>query len=106
MTTEPSWAPETCTLPTVERPLRALEFEELFATALHGVSRPRPTQLRLSVDPAAEHLTRDLLARESECCSFFTFEFESVDDDLVMHIGVSPTQIDVLDALEARIAAT
>jgi hypothetical protein len=26
-------------------------------------------------------------------------------DDVVMHIGVPPTQVDVLDALEARISA-
>jgi hypothetical protein len=46
---------------------------------------------------------RDLARRESECCSFFTFEFESVGDDLVMRVSVQPAHVDVLDAVEGRV---
>ena len=51
----------------------------------------------------AEAVGRDLARRESECCSFFTFDFEADGDDVVMHIGVPPTQIEVLDSLQARL---
>jgi hypothetical protein len=53
----------------------------------------------------AETTARDLAARESECCSFFSFEFESAGDDVVMHVGVPPQQVEVLDAIEARVAS-
>ena len=53
----------------------------------------------------AEATARDLAARESECCSFFTFEFEAAGDDVVMHVGVPPQQVEVLDAIEARVAS-
>src|SRR6478752_975712 len=71
------WVPEACTLPTVDRPLRLSEFDDLFATSLQELSRISPTVLRWSFDPAAEEAARDLTARETECCSFFTFGFSS-----------------------------
>jgi hypothetical protein len=95
------WAPDACTLPTSERPLRVAEFEEFFAAVLQS-TRPQPTRLDLVVPRAAETTGRDLADRESECCSFFTFEFEPTGDDVVMHISVPPNQVDVLDALEAH----
>ena len=52
-----------------------------------------------------EAVGRDLARRESECCSFFEFGFETNGSDVVMHIGVPPTRIDVLDALEARLGS-
>jgi hypothetical protein len=97
------WAPDACTLPTAERPLRIAEFDEFFAAVLQS-TRPQPTRLDLVVPPAAETTGRDLADRESECCSFFTFEFEPAGDDVVMHINVPPSHVDVLDALEARAA--
>ena len=53
-----------------------------------------------------ETTARDLARRESECCSFFRFEFELVGDDVVMRIGVPPQYVSVLDALEARVCTT
>jgi hypothetical protein len=99
------WAPDACTLPTTERPLRVAEFDELF-TALQRSERPEPTRLDLVLPRDVEAAGRDLARREGECCSFFTFEFESAGDDLVMHIGVPPEHVEVLDALQARVAAT
>ena len=85
------WAPDACTLPTVERPLRVAEFDDLF-TAVRRSERGLPTRLDLVLPRDIEAAARDLARRESDCCSFFTFDFESVGDDAVMHI-------DVLDAL-------
>ena len=96
------WAPDACTLPTTERPLRVAEFDELF-TAVVRFDRPQPTRLDLVVPGGAEAAGRDLADRESQCCSFFEFEFEPVGDDVVMRIAVPPTQIEVLDALEDRL---
>ena len=104
MATPDDWAPDACTLPTVERPLRVAEFDQLFAHALK-VQRPEPTRLDLVLPRDAEATARALASRESECCSFFTFEFEAAGDDVVMHVGVPPQQVEVLDAIEARVAS-
>ena len=69
------WAPDACTLPTAERPLRVAEFDDLF-TAVRRSERPLPTRLDLVLPRNIEATCRDLARRESECCSFFTFEFE------------------------------
>ena len=95
------WAPDACTLPTAERPLRVAEFDDLF-TSVRRSERPRPTLLDVVLPRDIEATGRDLARRESECCSFFTFEFESVGDDVVMHIAVPPEHVEVLDALEVR----
>jgi hypothetical protein len=98
------WAPDACTLPTTERPLRIAEFDDLFAVVRRSV-RPESTRLSLVLPRDNEAAARDLAQRESECCSFFTFEFEPVGDDVMMHIVVPPSQIEVLDAIEARVAS-
>ena len=97
------WVPQVCTLPTVERPLRLQEFDEVFSTVLRGQERVSPHVLRWVFDPAAEATLRDLTARESECCSFFDFGFASADGNVVMSIGVPAEQLAVLDAIEARV---
>ncbi len=104
MATPDDWAPDACTLPTAERPLRGAEFDQLFAHAL-TMQRPEPTRLNLVLPRDAEATARDLAARESACCSLFTFEFEAAGDDVVMHVGVPPQQVEVLDAIEARVAS-
>jgi hypothetical protein len=86
-------------LPTSERPWRIAEFDDLFTWVLRS-ERVHETRLDLSIPAVIESLARDLARRESECCSFFTFEFEPSGDDIVMHIDVPPSQVDVLDAIE------
>jgi hypothetical protein len=98
------WAPQACTLPTVERPLRLAEFDDLFATALRTQQRTTPTRLRWHLDPAAEARARDLAARESACCSFFTFTFAPDGDVLQLDVQVPTGHVDVLDALADRAA--
>jgi hypothetical protein len=96
------WAPDACTLPTSERPLRIAEFHELFTSVLRS-ERVDATRLDLSIPADVESAARDLTRRESECCSFFTFTFDSVGDTAVMHVGVPSGQIAVLDAIESRV---
>jgi hypothetical protein len=76
------------------------EFDELFAFVSHA-ERRGPQLLDLVLPRDVESDARNLADRESECCSFFTFEFKQAGDDVVMHIGVPPEQIEVLDAIEA-----
>jgi hypothetical protein len=106
MTTTESvgWVPEACTLPTVDRPLRLSEFDELFATALLGQERTTGQRLRWRLDTATEATVRDLTARESECCSFFTFTITVDTAWVTVDVEVPPDHVDVVDALEARAA--
>ena len=100
---EAVWVPEACTLPTVERPLRLAEFDDLFATALLGQQRIAPTRLQWHLDPGVEGVARDLTQRESSCCSFFTFSF-TTGDALRVDVEVPSEQVAVLDALTERAA--
>ncbi|MDF2508251.1 MAG: hypothetical protein K0Q52_2110 [Microbacterium sp.] len=102
--TEIDWAPTACTLPTVERPLREREFSALFAASLRRVRQVNSTRADLILDPAAETAARDLAGRESSCCSFFTFAFESATDSLTMRITVPEQHSAVLEALVATAA--
>ena len=99
-----NWAPEACTLPTVEQPLRVAEFDALFAEHLQSVTRIDATTLDLTLAAEAEATTADLTAWETECCSFFRFELTPTDDDrLRLRIAVPPAHTAVLDALSARV---
>jgi hypothetical protein len=99
------WAPDACTLPTAERPLRLAEFDDLFATAVRGQQRLSATHLRWRLDPAAEPTARALTGRETECCSFFTFTFTEAGDVVQLDVRVPAAHVDVLDALAGRAAA-
>lgn len=96
------WVPDACTLPTVERPLRVAEFDQLFRTGLLAAERIGPTTLRLRLSPAWERTARELTARESSCCSFFGFDFTTADDEVRLDITVPTAHVDVLDALASR----
>lgn len=97
-----AWVPQACTLPTAQRPLRLAEFDELFATAVHGQQRLSPTRLRWRLDPAAEAMARDLAERENQCCSFFAFTFAEAGGELQLDVDVPAAYVDVLDGLAAR----
>lgn len=93
-------------MPTAQQPLRVREFDELFAEALVAVDRLAPTRLRLSLaggEPVATQ-ARDLTARESECCSFFTFRVDQMGEQVDVDVRVPAAHIAVLDALAARAA--
>jgi hypothetical protein len=101
----PAWAAEACTLPSVEQPLRIAEFDTLFAGSLRQVQRPEPTRARLVLGPGVEDTVRELAARESECCSFFTFTVAPAENALLFDVAVSASHVAVLDALTTRAAA-
>ena len=99
------WVPEACILPTVDRPLRLAEFDDLFGAGLMAQTRVSPHVLRWSLDPQVEDVARNLTARETQCCSFFTFTFTPGFEALHVDIEVPAAQVKVLDALAARAAA-
>ncbi|MGH3980460.1 MAG: thioredoxin family protein [Pseudonocardiaceae bacterium] len=110
------WVPvDACTLPTVDQPFRVTEFEQLFSEALRRVERRGKGWLRLQLhgDGATRDRARDLVERESECCSFFEFELRDAGPgpdglDLVIDVRVPVERQGVLDGLEhqARAART
>lgn len=101
-------APDACTLPTPERPMRLAEFDDLFATAVTWQDRPDATTLRLGLtpDPDVAARTANLVVRESECCAFFTFSLAVTGDRLRLDVTVPETYIEVLDALAERVGPT
>lgn len=99
-------APSACTLPTVDRPLRLAEFDGLFATGVRSVERPDRHSLRLELapDPAVAARAADLVVREGECCSFFTFTLTVTGGRVWLGVAVPGRQVEVLDAIAARAA--
>jgi hypothetical protein len=103
-TTSSVWAPQACTLPTVQRLLRRAEFDDVF-TSSTGVQRLAEghVRFRLAGSAGLADRVRDLAGRENECCSFFTFTVAEQPPDLVIFdIEVPVGQVDVLDALVER----
>ncbi len=102
-----AWAPDACTLPTAEKPLRLAEFDRVFATSVRAVEGVTPTRARLDLaaDPAVAARVANLVVREAGCCSFFTFSLVATGGGLVLEVAVPPEHVDVLDALVARAAA-
>jgi hypothetical protein len=103
MSFSPDWTPAACTLPTPERPVRSAEFDRLFRSLI-DVDRPGPTALRLVVDGTEfpVEAVADLAARESHCCSFFTFAVAAASGAVTMDVTVADVHAEVLDALQAR----
>lgn len=107
-----AWVPQSCTLPTEERPLRVAEWDALFSERLTSLSRPQPLSLRLELagGPGVEDRVRALVERDSGCCSFFTFPTgtcttTSGQDRIRLDISVDQAHKTVLDALATRTAA-
>ncbi|MFE9642660.1 hypothetical protein ACFYO0_00565 [Streptomyces sp. NPDC006365] len=102
-----AWVPQSCTLPTEERPLRVAEWDALFSERLTSLSRPQPLHLRfdLAGGGGVEDRVRDLVEREGGCCSFFTFTTTPGEDLIRLDISADQEHEAVLDALAARTAA-
>ena len=100
------WASvEACTLPTVDRPLRLAEFDDLFATTLQTIETSGGTHARILLggDAALAERTQRLADAESSCCSFFTFAVSTVENGHVaFDIEVPPAYADVLAGLVER----
>lgn len=108
--------PDACTLPTAQLPLRLAEFDDLFATALRRIDQVGATRarLRLAGPVGLADQVRDLAARETACCSFFSFtatERPAAADGeeevvvVVLDIEDPTTQADVLASLAQRASA-
>jgi hypothetical protein len=102
----PGWVPQACTLPSAEQPLRVAEFDGLFTDAVRSVERAGPGRLRLGLaaTPQTAGRAAELVARETACCSFFTFTLTAAAGELALEIMVPPQRAGILDAL-ARAAA-
>ena len=99
-----TWVPESCTLPTVEQPLRVAEFDDLFATVVGPAERFAPTGLRIHL-PAGDGVVstvRDLVACETGCCSFFSFDVRASSVGTMLEVRVPESQTAVLDAMQQR----
>jgi hypothetical protein len=102
--TEPTWVPDACTLPTTEQPLRLAEFDALFAADVTDVQQPSADTALLTLRPDASVAARaaDLTARETACCSFFEFTLTATGGQLTLQIRTPAAHIEVLDALVER----
>ena len=98
-----TWVPRECTLPTAAQPLRVEEFDALFARAMGSVQRPTPSRLEVVLPSAAAPAARDLVARETACCSFFTFTLRAVTGRTELAIEVPDAHAGVLDMIQRRI---
>jgi hypothetical protein len=99
-----SWVTQACTLPTAERPVRVAEFDRLFTDAVRTTDRQSATRLALELEPTPEVAaqTARLVARETACCSFFTFTLVATGGALRLEVSVPDAHVDVMDALAAR----
>jgi len=93
-----------CTLSDTARLARATEFSQLFTETIRRVERPAATRLRLELEPgpAPAGRTAELIAAETECCSFFTFTLTATAGSLALEVTVPEEQAAVLDALAQR----
>jgi hypothetical protein len=99
-----TWVPTECTLPTAEQPLRVAEFDELLQRSAQFAERAAADRLRFALpnDPDLIGAVANLAARESACCSFFTFTLTTSADGASLEIAVAANRTDVLDGLAAR----
>nr|WP_229841014.1 transposase [Streptomyces brasiliensis] len=102
--TDMAWVPQSCTLPTEERPLRVAEWDALFAERLTALAHPQALRLRLDLvgGPGVVDRIRDLAEREGGCCSFFAFTVTPGEDLVHLEITVDQAHEAVLAAIAAR----
>jgi hypothetical protein len=100
-------AEDFCTLPTVARPLRVAELDDLFqdqTAAPRWIDRYRVEFTLAGGDDLYEQVS-DLVARESACCSFFDFSITrpareaAQGPSLALRVGVPASRHDVLEGL-------
>ncbi len=96
-----SWAPDACTLPTAEQPLRIAEFDSFFAQGVTGLTWTDGGGLVLAVLPETAGQAADLAVKETACCSFFTFEL-TITGGTADLLVKAPGHADVLTALADR----
>lgn len=77
----------------------------LFASAVQVWSRVAPNRVRLGLSPSPAMAERvaNLMARETNCCSFFTFTMTAAHGTLDLEVEVPDAYVGVLEALVARV---
>lgn len=97
------WVPATCTLPTMEQPVRRAQFDDLFTQDVISVEQPAAGILRLELRAVPDVAARaaGLAARETACCSFFTFNLTITEGKIGMVVSTEPEHEPVLAALAA-----
>lgn len=100
----PEWVPASCTLPTVEQPLRTAAFDDLFARDVLAVERPAPGRVRFQLRDSPEVAQRvaGLAMQETECCSFFTFVLDIAQGAATLSVRVDAAHEPVLASMAAR----
>ena len=101
------WVPAACTLPTAEQPLRRAEFDDLFAEDVIRVNQMSALEVRFELRADSEVAARAacLAAKETGCCSFFTFGLTITDGTISMAVSTEPAHAAVLAGLGARAQA-
>jgi hypothetical protein len=96
----------SCTLPAADLPGRLAEFDAAFAAGLRQAELVSPTHARLvfTADQAQSQALAGLLDRESQCCSFFTFDQRAEGDLVTVDVTVPPAHAETLTALTGRAA--
>ena len=96
-----NWIPDSCSLTPPEQSQRLIEFDDLLGSA---TSRARLSAevIRFTLRPERESEARELAERETQCCSFFDFEFH-LGPPMEMTIIVPSDHSTVLDAIEQRL---
>lgn len=97
---EATWVPvDACTLTIAEQPVRAAEFDDLFASSLTAVHRIGADRVRLvlSGPEGLRDRAQDLANREARCCSFAGFTLTTSEPGTVLlDIAVPADRIDEL----------
>ena len=96
----------SCMLPAADLPGRLAEFDAAFAAGLRHAEVVSPTHARLvfTADRAQAEALAGLLDRESQCCSFFTFDQRAQGDLVTVDVTVPPGHAETLAALAGRAA--
>ena len=97
---------ESCTLPAADLAGRLAEFDAAFAAGLRHAEVISPTHVRLvfGADQAQAQALAGLLAKESQCCSFFGFGQRADGDTVTVDVTVPPAHAGTLAALAGRAA--
>lgn len=98
-----STPPIACSLGADELPVRLAEIGTLGKDALLSVS-PEGA-LRFRRDEATRARLEAIIAAESQCCSFLSFDLQETADELVLRItapeGAEPLAADLVNAFAA-----